>query len=186
MMELHRRISLIFGGFSAFSLLMNIITPSNPDHLWNLVEMSCILLAFALSYFFDRREGGALQIFAIVVAAFFTISSPSGPFFGSVLAVFGIILTYAYDGYRTVRVPKFILTACVVFFLAFFASSTFQAPFVWTAFVMVFCTTLLLIVDDINRRFYDEKVKSLTELNAELLSMNKKLLGECENAPGKP
>jgi len=193
-MELHRRLAIIFGGFSAFALLMNILTPSNPDQMTNLIEMSCLTVAFALSFFFDRREGGALQVIALAVGAFFPMGSTSSPFFGSVLAVFGIVLTYAYDGYRTVRVPKFILTACIVLFLALFASSTFQAPFVeiltrafaWTAFVMVFCTTLLLIVDDINIRFYNEKIKSLTDLNAELLSMNKKLLGECEDATGKP
>lgn len=193
-MHLHRRLALIFGGFSLFSLTMNIITPSNPDRINNLIAMASLTLAFGLSFFFNRKEGGAIQVFALVVSAFFTMTNAWSPFFGSVLAVFGIILTYAYDGYKTVRVPKFILTACFVFFLSFFASTFFDAPFWeiltrafgWSAFIMVFCTTLLLIVDDINTRFYTERVKQLSALNAELIAINKKLLGECDDAPGKP
>lgn len=192
-MQLHKRMALLFFSFTSFVLIANLFAPTNPDQLLNIIEMSVLSVGFFSSYFLSKAIAGTIQTASLGVSAFIPMADPLSSFFGGVLAVFMLVLIYAYGGYRTYPIQKLIFTFFGMFALCVIASSNFHAPtpeifvraFAWTAFIGVFCFTLWLIVDDINKNFYDKKERELLEQNRELLEINKMLLKGCADEPGK-
>lgn len=187
---LHKRIGLIFIFFSAFSLVANVFTPTNPDHVMNVMEQSCLVLIFSLSYFLPQQSSGVLQIIALVTTAFIPMHLNDSPFFGAVIAVFALILIYAYGGYKTRVWWKLPATFFTLFILCAIARSNFSSPsaemyisaFAWTMFISVFCFVLWLVVDDINKKYYSTMKSRIDQNLAELRDI-KKSIGGVGNGP---
>lgn len=193
-MKLHQEISLLFGGFSLVTLLWNVATPENPDHLLNVIEQSCLCLAFALSYFWHSHGAEALQVFALVVAAFIPMGISDSPFFGAVIATFALVLIYAYGGYRTMAFWKLPVTFVGLVGLCAIATSHFDPPsfdtygrsIMWALFISLFCVVLWRVVKHIERRFYLIRETELLKLNKELIELNRDLIaGGYHDAPGE-
>ena len=181
---LHKRIGLIFALFSAFSLVFNIFTPDNPEHLMNVIEQSCLVLVFTLSYFAPNPFAGVLQILALAATAFIPMHINDSPFFGAVISVFALVLIYAYGGYQSQAWWKLPTTFITLFVLCAIASSNFGPPsvlmyaraFGWTLFISVFCFVLWFIVDDIKLKYY-LSMKTRIDQNLNELRDIKKTLG---------
>ena len=186
-MNLHKRVALIFSLFSVISFVLNVFTPTNPDHLLNVIEHGCLLTIFILTYFLPDRPSGVLQIIALSVAAIIPMGLSDSPFFGAVVAVFVLVLIYAYGGYQSHKGWKMTATFLSLFFICAIASSNFMPPslemyvrsFGWALFISVFCFVLWLIVEDIKRQFFSSFATEIITQNRELLELNKQLAREC-------
>lgn len=186
---LHKRVAVMFAIFSGLSLVFNVFTPDNPDHLLNVIEHSCLVIVFVASFFAHKQFAGVLQILALSAAAFIPMQINDSPFFGAVISVFVLVLIYAYGGYRSSPWWKLPTTFLTLLFLCAIASSKFTPPsfemwaraFGWTSFISLFCFVLWLIVDDIERRFHADFAQDLIRQNRELLEINKQLVGGCKD-----
>lgn len=153
----------------------------------NVIEQSCLVLVFSLSYFLPQQASGVLQIITLAATAFIPMHLNDSPFFGAVIAVFALILIYAYGGYKTRVWWKLPTTFFTLFALCAIARSNFTPPslemwigaFAWTMFIGVFCFVLWLVALDMERRFHAEFAASLIEQNRKLLELNKQLAGGC-------
>lgn len=188
---LHKRVGLVFILFSAFSLVTNVFTPGNPDHVMNVIEQSCLILVFALSYFLHQPAAGVLQIITLATTAFIPMHLNDSPFFGAVIAVFALILIHAYGGYRAHVWWKLPTTFFTLFSLCAIARSNFTPPssemwigaFAWTMFICIFCFVLWLVVADMERKIHLESKSEIERNRAELESI-KKEVRECNHATG--
>lgn len=165
--------------------MMNVFTPSNPDHAMNVIEQSCLVLVFALSYFLPQQASGVLQIITLAATAFIPMHLNDSPFFGAVIAVFALILIYAYGGYKTRVWWKLPATFFTLFALCAIARSNFTPPspemwigaFAWTMFICVFCFVLWLVALDMEKQFH-LRIKTEVERNRiELESIKKEVRG---------
>ncbi len=182
-MELHKSISVVFASFAGLMLVWNVFMPNNPHHDLNIIEMSCLLVVFTFTYFSHSQLAKATHILTLGVVAFIPMGIAESPFFGAVIAVFALVLLYAYGGYRTHAFWKIPVTFVVLVVLCSLATSYFSPPgpiviaraFIWTVFIFVFLGVLYLILEDIKRKFYSEFASELIEQNRQLLEINKEL-----------
>jgi hypothetical protein len=185
-MKLYQRFGITFSLFSLVTLVWNLFTPDNPDHLGNLLLAGGLCLPLAISYFLPHLVAKTLQVVAFACVAFFPTYFTGEPFFGAVSAVIGLALTYAYGGYRTHRAWKLPVTMSIVFIIFALATpiinleSTLRA-FVWTVYVGLACAVLWMILEDVDARFHRLFASELIKQNRELLDINKKLAGGCND-----
>lgn len=184
-MKLYQRFGITFSIFSLLTLVWNLVTPDNPDHIGNLFLAGALCLPLAISYFIPQFIAQIVQITAFACVAFFPTYFTGEPFFGCVAAVFGLALTYAYGGYRTHRAWKFPFTALVVFSVFALATpvidleSTIRA-FVWTCYIGIACTGLWMILEDADARFHRQIKNDIDRTKVELESI-KKEVGGCDD-----
>lgn len=184
MKELHQRISAIFGVFAGFELVWNVLTPSNPQHVLNVAENACLLVLFCVTYFSPRKISEILHVVALSVVAFIPMGMDDSPFFGAVVAIFALILIYAYGGYQTRPWWKMATTNAALWWLCSVAMSHFSAPSIenyfraatWVLFINVFCFVLWIVVDHRERTRALER--SILDENRRLISENKRLIKE--------
>ncbi len=181
---LHKRVGLIFTLFSAFSLVINVFTPNNPDHNMNVIEQSILPMVFALSYFLPAQSSGVLQIIVLIATAFIPMHLNDSPFFGAVIAVIALLLIYAYDGYKTRALWKLPASFFTLFALCAIARSNFTPPspemwvgaFGWSMFISVFCLIVWMIADHRERTRALER--GILEDNKRLIAENRRLVQE--------
>lgn len=184
-MMLQKRIALTFSLFSAFAFLANVATPSNPDHLLNLVETGSMTASFALSYFLPVAASGGLQVLSLAVGAFIPMGITDSPFFGAILAVFALVLVYAYGGYRTRPFWKLPASFVSLLILCAISTSRFTPPtqetliraIGWTLCICVFLFVLWQVMEAVKLRSNAELIKQ----NRDLLDINLQLEAGCED-----
>ena len=52
---LHKILAVVFSGFCAFVFWYNWVTPGNPDHVLNLIEMGVMAAMFLATYWAPKR-----------------------------------------------------------------------------------------------------------------------------------
>lgn len=185
---LHQRIGILSASFAAFSLMWNVFTPSNPDHVLNVIEHSALWVVFTASIFMPIKAAQALQILSLIVIAYIPMGISDSPFWGAVVATLTLVLAYAYGGFKTQAAWKLPAITVGMFTLCAIASSNFTPPSiemygraaVWTLAIAFFVGILWLIVIEIRRQFFEEFAAKLILQNRELLDINKKLIeGGC-------
>lgn len=195
-MDLSKRIGVTFLLFTSFALAVNLFQPSNPDYVLNVTMETVLVVLFGISIVAKAPYSGGIQVACLVVSSALAPATPGGPFFSSAIAVFSLVLIYAYGGFQTLRGPKVGLS-----FVGVFAVMTFNLShvmplgtdlllrgFVWTMFLAVFCFILWLVVEEIDRKFHKFRESELLRLNRELIKLNHDILdsGGCHDATGKP
>lgn len=184
MKELHQKLACIFGAFAGIALVGNVFTPSNPHHSLNVTEHACLLVLFVLTYFSPKRAAEAMQVLVLIVVAFIPMGLDDSPFFGAVVAVFALILIYAYGGYQTRVWWKFLTTNAFLYWVCAVAMSHFTPPTIeaygraamWVLFINVFCLVLWVIVDHRERTRALER--AILDENRRLIAENKRLIRE--------
>ncbi len=124
-MELHRVVGLVFVVSSFLVLVWNALTPSNPDHVLNMIEVSGACAFFTLAYFAPDRFAQATQILVLAVAAFIPMSIPTSEFWGLFIAFMALNLLFAYGGFETRPWWKYFATNAVLYALCAIALSKF-------------------------------------------------------------
>jgi glucan phosphoethanolaminetransferase (alkaline phosphatase superfamily) len=136
--------------------------------------------------------GGSIQIAGLIICAAIAPGSPGGPFFSAFIIIFALVLCYAYDGYKQYKLAKVLASAIVVLVLMLFALSKYDQPVLewfyrsmgWSAFIYVFCYSLWVIFEDMDRRFHSHREKELLNLNKQLIELNHEILdARCNDAP---
>jgi len=191
-MDLSKRIGVTFLLFTSFALAVNLMQPDNPDHVLNVVMETILVVLFSISIIAKAPYSGGIQIACLVVSSALAPASPGGPFFALAIAIFAMVLIYAYGGYKTVRGPKAFASFVAVFVIMTFNLShvmdfgpdLFVRGFVWTVFLAVFCSVLWQIVEEIDNRFHRIKENELLRINRELIKLNHDILdhGGCNDA----
>lgn len=184
-MKLYQRIGITFSIFSLVTLVWNLATPDNPDHLGNLLLAGGLCFPLAVSYFLPQFIAQIVQIASFACVAFFPTYFTGEPFFGAVAAVFGLSLTYAYGGYRTHRAWKLPFTMGIVFAVFALATPIVSLEFtvralVWTCYIGISCTGLWMILEDADARFHRQMKTEIDQNRVELESI-KKEVGGCQD-----
>ena len=180
-MKLYQRFGITFSLFSFVTLVWNIATPSNPDHLGNLILCGSLTVILYISLLIPEKQSKIVQTASFILAAFTPIHFTGEMFFGAVCIVIGLALMYAYGGYRTHAAWKMPATFAVVFLLLSLSTSAISAEsimrsFVWTAYIVIACFALWLMVDDIERQFHDS-IRSSLDSNRKEIDLLKKDIG---------
>jgi hypothetical protein len=192
MLQVH--IGRLFATLGAIAFAFDVFLDSSPQAVFNAIETASMALVFLASSIFITAFFRWVQISILGMASFASSYFSETPFFGAAIAIFALVLIYAYGGYHSYRLYKIPPTIAAIFLLSLLSIAKLGFPTAemmgktvgWTAFIVVFCGGLWFVLEDVNRKFYTEKMAKILSDNKELLKINKTLLkGEGKDGTNK-
>lgn len=170
---LQERVGYVFLVFSLLSLIYNLFFPNNPDYCVSVVVESVVSAVFFVSIFLEHIIVKCAQVVCILTGASLAVMLSPEPFFGAVMLIFALVLTYAYGGYKSMSIDRVSLVVIAVYVFMVIASAKVAVPPVetyfkaggWTAFVCIFCAVLWFVIDDIDKKSHKEHDLALLKAN---------------------
>lgn len=191
MKGMYQDVASLFTGLALSVFAWNVSTPSNPDHILNLVEMGVVTVVSAWTYFLPRKAAEALQVLMLAVVAFLPFGGiQAEPFIGAFIIVAASALTWAYDGFRTRPWWKLVVIDAALLYFCAAATARFSAPGLEafgraTMWVVAINAGGYLIWRVSRERIRLETVDYIVQ-NRKLLDLNKELektlAGGCQDA----
>jgi hypothetical protein len=176
-MTVHKRVGLVFAVFCLVLLAWNIATPSNEDHVLNIIEHSILSLLFIISVIIDNKVSRYIQIAALFVGSGITaISGDLQP--ASAVSTVAVIMAYVYWKFQTFNV-YFLISVSVAQFIFSLTASIISGytPLISTGHSVIWSAVPFVCVWlgwTIMRQFSEDVIKQ----NRDLLEINKELMEE--------
>ena len=181
-MKLYQRVGVVFAGFSLASLVGNLLTPENEDHLLNVVEQLGLTMMFIMTIVGHREVAQHLQVGSLFVAS--AVAAVTGDVgVATVLGTVAVLLTYVYGKFQKIPKVKITIVAVVQGVLALVAALYSEQPFpralvvasLWAVFPLIGIWLLWSVFQS----FAEEVIAQ----NRELLEINKTLVAGGKDAP---
>ncbi len=189
-MRLARRVTIIGICLASCVLVWNLITPGNPDHVLNLIVATILTAWMVACLFLSERVAQVSHSLTLGGSAFVYVGVDGGFFSSGTLTIILFVLIHAYGAFRTHALWKLPLSVLAIYALSSISSAHFTVPGVesygraamWTLMVIGFLFVLYLALQEFRRQFHEEYAADLITQNRQLLELNKRLAGGCDDA----
>lgn len=176
-MTVHKRVGLVFAVFCLVLLAWNIATPSNEDHILNIIEHSILSLLFIISAIIDNKISRYIQIVALFVGSGITAMAGDLQPASSVSTV-AVVLAYVYWKFQTFNI-YFLMSVSISQFVFSLTASIISGytPLISIGHSIIWSSVPFLCVWlgwTIMCQFSDDVIKQ----NRDLLEINKELMEE--------
>jgi len=178
--NLQRRVGIVYVLFFLTCLGIYSIEKSFPFHYWAIISVSLVL--FGVTAFVESTPCKIIQVAGLVMLSFFCFFWNNGDgYFGMGALIISFLLCAAYGFFEAHAIMKFAIFIIFSVLCNIFSFGPSLIHWGWAVFNVIFCITLWAIYKALVARYREKEYEVISAL-MKIIKEYEKLNGSCKEA----